>query len=127
MIAASPDVLAQLPLADACAALEVGRGSYYRQGVASGRSPREPANEEVTLLAAIEQVVLAFPGYGYPRVTRHLQREGFAVNHKRVYRLMREAGLLHERGASGGKSGRQTANTAGRSILTCCPRAAGAR
>jgi putative transposase len=48
-------------------------------------------------LTAIEQVVLAFPGYGYPRVTRQLQRDGLAVNQKRVYRLMREAGLLHGR------------------------------
>jgi putative transposase len=97
VIAQSPDVLTGLPLADACAVLEVGRGSYYRRAVGESRSRREVACEEAALLVAIEQVVLAFPGYGYPRVTRHLQREGFAVNHKRVYRLMQEAGLLHGR------------------------------
>ena len=97
MIAQSADLLTQLPLAEACAVLSVGRSSYYRPRAGDSPVLREPAAEEVSLLAAIEQVVLAFPGYGYPRVTRQLQREGFAVNHKRVYRLMREAGLLHGR------------------------------
>lgn len=49
------------------------------------------------LLVAIEQVVEAFHGYGYRRVTRHLQREGWLVNHKRVLRVMGEAGLLVRR------------------------------
>jgi len=97
VISESADLLAQLPLADACALLSVGRGSYYRRGAEGKPSLGEPTSEDVTLLAAIEQVVLSFPGYGYPRVTRQLQREGFGVNHKRVYRLMRNAGLLHGR------------------------------
>lgn len=46
------------------------------------------------LREAIERVVLAFPGYGYRRVTHHLQREGWPVNHKRVLRVMREESLL---------------------------------
>lgn len=97
MIKESADLLAQLPLAQACALLELGRGSYYRQRVEADRLACKTPGEEGAVLAAIEQVVLAFPGYGYPRVTRQLQRDGFAVNHKRVYRLMREAGLLHGR------------------------------
>ena len=44
--------------------------------------------------SAIESVVLAFPGYGYRRVTRHLQREGWSVNHKRILRVMRQESLL---------------------------------
>jgi putative transposase len=95
VIAASPDLLVQLPLSQACTVLEIGRGSYYRQPGKAGASTA--AAEETALRAAIERVVLTFPGYGYPRVTRQLQREGFCVNHKRVYRLMREAGLLQER------------------------------
>ena len=97
MIATSQDLLAQLPLAQACAVLEVGRGSYYRQMRKSSRSTDAPASEELAVRAAIEQIVLACPGYGYPRVTRQLQRDGWVVNHKRVYRLMRAAGLLHRR------------------------------
>jgi putative transposase len=95
VIAASPDLLAQLPLAQACAVLAIGRGSYYRKQ--GEPCPAAAAPAELALRAAIEQVVLTFPGYGYPRVTRQLQRDGWGVNHKRVYRLMREAGLLQER------------------------------
>jgi putative transposase len=95
VIAASPDLLAQLPLTQACAVLAFGRGSYYRQPGKPSASATSP--EETAVQAALERVVLAFPGYGYPRVTQQLQRDGFVVNHKRIYRLMREAGLLQER------------------------------
>ena len=43
---------------------------------------------------AIEQLILTFPGYGYRRVTKQLQRDGWSVNHKRVLRIMREESLL---------------------------------
>jgi putative transposase len=105
VIAASPDLLAQLPLTQACALLELGRGSYYRHGASVGHYASTADNDEMALRGAIEQVVLAFPGYGYPRVTRQLQRDGWSVNHKRVYRLMREAGLLQ------GRSRRQVRTT----------------
>ena len=49
---------------------------------------------DVALRAAIEEIVLAFPGYGYRRVTKQLQRDGWTVNHKRVMRVMREESLL---------------------------------
>jgi len=39
-------------------------------------------------------LVLAFPGYGYRRVTKALTRAGYLVNHKRVLRIMREESLL---------------------------------
>jgi putative transposase len=94
VIVASPDLLAELPLAQACAVLGIARGSYYRR---QGHPCAAAGAEELAVRAAIEQVVLAFPGYGYPRVTRQLQRDGLAVNHKRVYRLLREAGLLQGR------------------------------
>lgn len=42
----------------------------------------------------MEQVILAFPGYGYRRVTRALQRAGTRINHKRVRRIMREHSWL---------------------------------
>jgi putative transposase len=43
---------------------------------------------------AMQCVALEFPSYGWPRVTAELKRRGWAVNHKRVYRLMREDNLL---------------------------------
>jgi putative transposase len=48
----------------------------------------------LALREAIERVVLEFPGYGYRRVTHHLQRAGWAVNHKRVLRVMHQESLL---------------------------------
>jgi len=36
---------------------------------------------------------LELPNYGWPRITRELRRRGWAVNHKRVHRLMREDNL----------------------------------
>lgn len=33
------------------------------------------------------------PFYGYPRITIALKREGFWINHKRVYRLMKEMNI----------------------------------
>jgi len=31
--------------------------------------------------------------YGYKRITNELQKSGYCINHKKVYRLMRELGL----------------------------------
>jgi putative transposase len=42
----------------------------------------------------IHQVALEMPAYGYRRLTHELQRRGFAVNHKRVLRLLRQDNLL---------------------------------
>jgi transposase InsO family protein len=50
--------------------------------------------ETIRLRDAIERIVLAFPGYGYRRVTQALARDGWAVNHKRVLRVMGEESLL---------------------------------
>jgi putative transposase len=89
VIAVSQPLFPELPLERACQLLGVNRGSYYRH-----RPEPDPAANAVELRAAIETVVLAFPGYGYRRVTKALQREGWRVNHKRVLRLMREECLL---------------------------------
>src|SRR5262252_5746310 len=43
---------------------------------------------------AMQRIALEFPSYGWPRMTKELQRRGWAVNHKRVYRLMCEDNLL---------------------------------
>ena len=44
------------------------------------------------LESRIGDICLEFPGYGYRRVTKQLHREGWIVNHKKVYRIMREKG-----------------------------------
>ncbi|MQY69507.1 MAG: IS3 family transposase [Firmicutes bacterium] len=50
--------------------------------------------EEVDLRDQIEKICVDFPRYGYRRVTKQLQREGWIINHKRVLRIMRENDLL---------------------------------
>jgi putative transposase len=89
MIAAAHAAAPALPISRLCALLGVSRSGYYARADARTRQERD-----VALRDAIEQIVLAFPGYGYRRVTHALQREGWAVNHKRVLRVMREESLL---------------------------------
>jgi|SRR5262252_4284665 transposase InsO family protein len=42
----------------------------------------------------MQKVALESPAYGYRRITRKWQQRDFAVNHKRVLRMMREDHLL---------------------------------
>lgn len=72
-----------------CRWLGVNRRWYYQR-----RKQASAQDLEAKLREAMEQFVLAFPGYGYRRVTHALQRAGWTVNHKRVLRLMREQGWL---------------------------------
>lgn len=58
------------------------------------RKRPDASEETIVLRDEIEQIVLEFPGYGYRRVTRALQRMGWHVNHKHVLRVMREEALL---------------------------------
>jgi putative transposase len=44
-------------------------------------------------LEAIAEIHQAYPFYGYRKIEQELQRQGWTVGAKRVYRLMREAGI----------------------------------
>ena len=66
----------------------VSRASFYRVPIAGRRE------EDVDLRDDMQRIALEFPSYGWPRMTKELQRRGWAVNHKRVYRLMCEDNLL---------------------------------
>ena len=50
-------------------------------------------NEETELCNRIAEIYSSYPIYGYRRITAMLNRQGMAVNHKRVLRLMREMNL----------------------------------
>lgn len=89
MIAAAHDAYPDLSIRRLCAAVSASRSWWYARPSAEARGERDTA-----LRDAIEQIVLAFPGYGYRRVTKTLQRDGWAINHKRVLRVMREESLL---------------------------------
>jgi len=65
-------------------------------GLARSTYSYEPASESafnLQLMRLIDQQYLKTPFYGWPRMTAHLQRQGYAVNHKRVQRLMQLMGL----------------------------------
>ena len=72
-----------------CALAKVSRAGFYRFPPA-----RCGGDAEVELRDAMQRIALQFPSYGWPRMTEELKRRGWAVNHKRVYRLMREDNLL---------------------------------
>lgn len=72
-----------------CALGQVSRAGFYRF---LGRTPR--GGDDVGLRDVLQRIALEFPAYGWPRMTRELRRRGWKVNHKRVYRLMREDNLL---------------------------------
>ena len=72
-----------------CQMTGISRAGYYRWRVPPSSFP-----VEMELRDAMQQIALEFPSYGYRRITMELNRRGFAVNHKRVLRLMRQDNLL---------------------------------
>lgn len=72
-----------------CQALGLPRATYYRY-----RNTPPRVDADVELRNAIQLIALAFPAYGYRRITAQLKRDGWVVNHKRVLCLMREDNLL---------------------------------
>lgn len=57
------------------------------------RPADEAGEEEEKLRAAVLRLAARWPTYGYRRITALLRRERWAVNGKRVRRVMRELGL----------------------------------
>jgi len=72
-----------------CRLALVSRAGFYRWRHAS-----EAVDPDLDLRDEIQRIALEFPYYGWPRVTRELGDRGLRVNHKRVYRIMREDNLL---------------------------------
>jgi transposase InsO family protein len=72
-----------------CGLAGISRAGFYRHWQASA-----PRQEETEVRDAIQRVALQNRRYGYRRVVAQLRRDGLAVNHKRVLRLMRADNLL---------------------------------
>jgi len=72
-----------------CELGQVSRSGFYRW-----RREKPSADGDLPLRDTLQRIALEFPCYGWPRMTRELGRRGWTVNHKRVYRLMREDNLL---------------------------------
>jgi putative transposase len=69
----------------ACRSVKLGKSSYYYE--------RRTAEFEARLIARIRSLSLEYPRYGYRRMTKALNREGWGANKKRIQRLMRQEGL----------------------------------
>jgi putative transposase len=81
---------AHLSIESMCRLGQVSRAGFYRHW-----KQHEPRVEQAELRARMHQIVLTHRrNYGYRRVTQELRNQGWAVNHKRVARLMAEDNLL---------------------------------
>lgn len=81
---------AHLSIESMCRLAWVSRAGFYRHW-----QQRQPRSEQTELRARIHEIALANRrNYGYRRVTRELRNRGWAVNHKRVARLMADDNLL---------------------------------
>jgi len=76
----------QISLRRQCALLGMARWSWYYQPVGESAEDRE-------LMRLLDEQYTATPFYGVRRMTAWLQHQGYAVNHKRVGRLLRQMGL----------------------------------
>lgn len=78
-----------------CRVLEVSASGYYAW---RGREPSRRVVENDRLVEKIRAVHEASRrNYGSPKIYRRLRRDGEAVNHKRVERLMKEHGIRAKR------------------------------
>ena len=68
----------------------VSRSGFYRfdENAEPGLDPHMDLRDD------IQRIALAWPSYGRPRITAELRHQGWTVNPKLVYRLMREDNLL---------------------------------
>lgn len=66
------------------------KSSYYKW---LNRTEPQTTVENQILSSRLQEIHSKYPIYGYRRITVALRKEGHRVNHKRVYRLMRQLGI----------------------------------
>jgi len=50
---------------------------------------KDKEDKDHTLIERIKNIAYEFPFYGYRRIHIALKRDGFNINHKKVYRIYR--------------------------------------
>lgn len=78
------------PVQRLCQVLELPRSSYY--------APPTAPEPEPTLVAAVEQVLMRFPTYGYRRVRAQLRRAGIRASERQVRAVLRQLGVTRQVG-----------------------------
>jgi putative transposase len=77
---------ARLSIRRQCRLLGVARSGVYRPGA--------PANDnDLAVMHRLDELFTAWPFLGSRRMAKMLKEEGFAINRKRVQRLMRKMGI----------------------------------
>ncbi len=72
-----------------CQMTGLSRAGFYRS-----RTPRQVSPIEMEVRDEMQKIAVESPAYGYRRITAELRHRGFAINRKRVLRMMREDNLL---------------------------------
>ena len=70
----------QLPVRRACQIVRLSRAAYYRPPVSARR-------RDVAVIAALTDVVVRYPRWGFWKCYDRLRLEGAAWNHQRVHRV----------------------------------------
>jgi putative transposase len=79
-----------LSLSRLCGSASLSRATFYRRrGCEGAGSPGDTDLRDV-----VQDIAVEMPFYGYRRITEELRRRGYAVNHKRGRRIMRDDNLL---------------------------------
>ncbi len=77
----------RLSLTQQCTLLQISRSSWYY-------APRGESPLNLDLMRYLDEQFLETPYYGARQMVRHLRRQGYSVNRKRVRRLMQQMGLM---------------------------------
>jgi putative transposase len=73
----------QLSVREQCVALRVPRATLYYKPTSE--------TDDSFFANMIHDLWIQKPYYGYRRITKQLHRDSYTINHKRVYRIMKEA------------------------------------
>jgi len=82
------DTKLNLSINKQCQLLSISKSSLYYQ-------TKKPfsTSKEIKLLDAINNIYSDFPSYGYRRITKQLQVDGYNINRKRVRKAMKYMGI----------------------------------
>ena len=67
--------------------MSISRSKHYYKS-------KKDKHKDLAILDKIKAIATRFPSYGYRRITAAIRREGMVVNHKKVYRIMAQNGIL---------------------------------
>lgn len=76
-----------------------GRSFYRDKRSSAAVDPTNESEATQALLTQIHAIRAEFPGYRHRRVTHALKHQGVTINHKKVMRVTRQAGLAIRRRA----------------------------